>query len=385
MLAHHMVQIAERASILDQEADKILLIERANHLWDTQAMFEWDLVDVSSCNSSIVSDDDSIGEEGNSSGFNSPSWEGVAVSDPTEPNPPSTLQRPHAALDLLASEPDPLLNYPSTTCQLCDGPLNAKFETLCDSCCRYSLPYATGMLEYEQAPLDIPAPSIYSVSEADKQLDVSQRTAKGSLQSPVDDTSFQSVQQTSCLSCGVTTMWLGLSFCLTCMLKYDPRQNLFDAFYTTSSAGDYIEPTSGFAVPKNPGQFCCQMWTPDILSVRRTNKTPSGRKENFVKGWSNIQDWEAVAATRTQFDAYSSTSLQGTEVSPLKNNKIEGKLIMICQHSANDGTWYGQEPHDRSWAIESCESFKPHSSFIYYRDKKNMTDNRVLKRKNLLV
>ena len=134
-----MVQIAERASILDQQADKILLIERANHLWDTQAMFEWDLVDDSSCNSSIVSDHDSIDEEGNGSGFNSPSWEGVAVSDPTEPDPPSTPQRPYDAHDISVYEPDPLLNPSSTMCQLCDGPLNAKSETLCDSCCRYSL------------------------------------------------------------------------------------------------------------------------------------------------------------------------------------------------------------------------------------------------------
>ena len=47
ILAHHMVQIAERASILDEKADKMHLIESANRQWDGQATFEWYLTDNS--------------------------------------------------------------------------------------------------------------------------------------------------------------------------------------------------------------------------------------------------------------------------------------------------------------------------------------------------
>lgn len=41
ILAHHMIQVAERASMLDEKSDKNSLIERANRLWDTQAFSEW--------------------------------------------------------------------------------------------------------------------------------------------------------------------------------------------------------------------------------------------------------------------------------------------------------------------------------------------------------
>ena len=40
ILAHHMVQIAERASILDEKADKMHLIESASRLWDGWVAFE---------------------------------------------------------------------------------------------------------------------------------------------------------------------------------------------------------------------------------------------------------------------------------------------------------------------------------------------------------
>ena len=276
-----MVQIAERASILDQGADKILLIERAHRLWDKQAAFEWALGDVSSCNSSIVSDNDSIDEEGNGSGFNSPSWEGIPASDPTKPDPSSTLQWPPYAQELSAYEPDPLLNPSSTTCQLCDRPLNAESETLCDSSGRYSLAYATGKLQHAQVSLNIPVPSIYSVSEADMQLDISQRTAKGSLYSPSDDTSYQNMQHSSCLSCGVTVMWPEASFCLTCVENYDSREKLFDASRTTSSAGDHIEPTSRVAVPKNPGPLIYREEMSDFPLVR-ADKTTEDSKGHLI-------------------------------------------------------------------------------------------------------
>ncbi|KAL2038935.1 hypothetical protein N7G274_008275 [Stereocaulon virgatum] len=51
ILAHHMVQIAERASILDEKADKMHLIESANRQWDRQAIFEWSITDDSASES----------------------------------------------------------------------------------------------------------------------------------------------------------------------------------------------------------------------------------------------------------------------------------------------------------------------------------------------
>lgn len=126
-----MVQIAERASILDQEADKILLIERANHLWDRQAIFDWEMVAVSSCGSSIVSDDDSIEDEPNDSGFNIPSREDDVANYYTETDPPVTPQLPLFAQDLFACQPAPLFNPLSARCIMCKGALTGSFCLYC--------------------------------------------------------------------------------------------------------------------------------------------------------------------------------------------------------------------------------------------------------------
>lgn len=231
-----MVQIAERASILDQEADKILIIERANHLWDRQAIFDWEMAAISSCNSSIVSDDTSMDEEGDGSGFNSYY---------TETDPQITLQqRSLAQVSPYPCQPTLLLNPSSARCLMCNRALNAGSGTLCEGYGRFSPTYATGKLQNVQASPDIPAPSIYSASDKDKQLDPSQRRAEVSLHGLVDDTSYQDRQHPSCLGCGNTDMWPGASFCLSCKLNSNPFGAPFDVPHTTSSAGSYFQPLS---------------------------------------------------------------------------------------------------------------------------------------------
>ena len=235
-----MVQIAERVSILDQEADKILLIERANHLWDRQAVFEWEMVDDSSCNSSIVSDGNSIDKERNGSHSSGPTWE-CDVS--YEPDLLCTLQESPYAQQLYTYQPDQILN-PSSTSHGYEGPLNAGPEVLSDLYGQDPLVGVTDQLQDAQASLDRPTPSNYSVSETNKQFDVSQETAKGGLHSPMDHTSYQNMQHFSCISCHNPVLWPEGSFCLTCI-------NVYDSIHTTSSAGGDVEPTSEDAVPKN--------------------------------------------------------------------------------------------------------------------------------------
>ena len=304
-----MVQIAEKASLLNQEADKNFLIERANQLWDRLAIFDWDMADECSCNWSTTSDSDSSDAEGNGSRLNSLSWEGDVAKVSTEPDLLNTLQQSPYAQELYAYQSDQISN-PSSTRHGFDGSLNAGPEASNYPYGQYPLVGATYKLQYAQTSLYGPTPSIYSVSEAGKQFDVSQRTPQGSLQSPVDDISYQNMERSSCLSCGAITMWPEASFCLNCILSYDPLEDLYDAS--------------------------------------------------------------------------SSAPLQGTKVS-FSSSFFFKKLIFICQLSANAGTCHGQEPHDRSWMIEPCECFKPRSSHPYARDKMNMTDSSVRKRKNLLV
>ena len=126
-----MVQIAERASVLDQEADKILLIERANHLWDRQAIFDWEMVAVSSCNSSIVSDDKSIDGEGDGSGIDSPSREDDVANCYTEIDPPITPQQPFWAQELYTCHEGLFLNPSPASCIRCKGPLTGSFCLYC--------------------------------------------------------------------------------------------------------------------------------------------------------------------------------------------------------------------------------------------------------------
>lgn len=368
-----MVQIAERTSILDQEADKILLIERANRLWDRQAIFEWYMY---SCNSSDISDSDSSDEEGNDSGFESSTWEDDTAKVSTEPDLLNALQQPPYAQQFYGYQPDQILKPSSKTRHWYEVPLSAGPEALSDPYGQDPLIGATDELQHAQASLDGRTPSNYSVSEADNQFNVSQRTPKGNLQSPVDDISYRNMQLSSCLSCGATTMWPGSSFCLTCVLNYDPRENLSDASNITSSAGDYIEPT----FKANPWHFaCCHAELSDISFVRSTNKTEMGRKKKFTKAWPRVQDWGAVTPRNTQFDVSSSASLQGTEVSRRPLNCMYRKITMVCQRSADAGICHSQDPHDRSWVRE------PRSNHPYDRDKKKLTDNEVRQRKNLLV
>ena len=222
-----MVQIAERASILDREADKILLIERANHLWDRQAIFDWEMVAFSSC-SSIVSDDDSIDEEGNGLAFNSPSREDNIANYYTEIGSQITLKQPFSAQELFACQ----LAQPSdpswTKCHSCGVALIAETGTLCDSCSRYFPPCEAGKLHHAQASLTIPAPSIYSAPQIDDGVDSSQGMAEASFHSLVDNTSYQGTQHSSCLGCD-TAMWPGFSFCFSCSRRSDPPENPFNA------------------------------------------------------------------------------------------------------------------------------------------------------------
>ena len=254
MLAHHMVQIAERTSILDQEADKIFLIERANHLWDRKAIFEWYMV---SCNSGNVSDSDSSDEEGNGSGFESSTWEDDIAKISTEPDPASSLQQLPYAQQFYAYQPDQILN-PSWTSHGYDGPFNVGPEVLSDLYDQDPLVGATNQLQHAQASLDRPTPSSHSVSEANKQFDISQETAKGGLHNPMDHTSYQNMQHFSCISCHDPVLWPEGSFCLTCI-------NVFDSIHTTSSAGGHVEPTSEDALPKNSAALSHRGNLSDVL------------------------------------------------------------------------------------------------------------------------
>lgn len=198
-----MVQIAERASILDQEVDKITLIERANHLWDRQAIFDWEMVDISSCDSNTVSDDDSIDEGKDGSAFNSPSREDNAANYYTHIDPQIIPQLHVCAQRSFADQPAELLNPSSTRCVMCYSAINGKSGKLCKRCGRY----ATCKPHNVPASLDYPAPSIYSASEMENPLESSQRSAEVSLHSLVDDISYQDRQDSSCLNCGNIDMW----------------------------------------------------------------------------------------------------------------------------------------------------------------------------------
>ena len=279
-----MVQIAERVSILDQEADKILLIERANHLWDRQAAFEWEMVDDTLCNSSIVSDGSSADEERNGSHFSGPTWEDDLAKVSTELDLLSNLeQSPYARL-LFACQPAESLN-PSSTGHGNDGPLHAELEVLSDLYGQDPLVGATDELQHAQASLDRPTPSSYSVLEADKQFDISQETAKGGLHNPMDHTSYQNMQHFSCISCHDPVLWPEGSFCLTCI-------NAFDSIHTTSSAGGHVEPTPEDAVPKNSAALSHRgnlsrglLW--EVCKARDDYERRNGRRlcPLYCSGW----------------------------------------------------------------------------------------------------
>ena len=268
-----MVQIAERTSILDQEANKMLLIERANHLWNRQAMFEWDMVDVSSCNWSGISDRDSIDAEGNGSRFNSPTWEDDGANDFTEPNPTSALQLPPYAEEFTYL-PRQLLNTPSGKCPRCFKAGSGIF------CTRCNLANATCKLQHAPASPDTLAPTVHSTMDRSVQLRASQMKVDESryLCLPYH-TDGQYMQHSSCLSCGVTAMWPGALFCLECTLQSDPIENLFDASHTTSSAGDYIESPTGVVVAKDFAPLCYRGEMSDLPLVRADKATEDPKQD----------------------------------------------------------------------------------------------------------
>ena len=265
-----MVQIAEKASILDEDADRIRLIEDADHQWDRQAMFEWDIVEFNSCKSSSGSIGDPGDEEWNGSGFNIPTWEDFVTNEFIESNPPSALRRVSYTQEAFAYQPDQLLNPSSTTCHWYDGPLNAGPEALNDPWSQDSLAYGTDSLQHAQACLDIPASSVHAALDRNVQLHASQSKVKDrGLYLP-------------CLDCGATAMWPDALVCLDCALRSGPIKNLFDASHTTSSAGHYIEPTSEVAVPENTPALCYRDQLSDIQLVG-TDKTPEDSKRDFVE------------------------------------------------------------------------------------------------------
>ena len=224
-----MVQIAERASILDQDADRTLLIERANHLWDRQATFGWEIMDVFPCDSSTGSDDDSIDEVEDGLGFNSQIRQDDVANDHTELEPPSALQQSPYAQELFTYQPDPPPDPSWTKGHSCDMPLNTDVGTLCDSYSRYPPPCETGRLHDAQASLTTPALSIDSASKKDKELNSSQGMSEVSLHSLADDTSYRNKRYSSCLGCGNVDLWPGASFCLSCSLGSDARKSPFSA------------------------------------------------------------------------------------------------------------------------------------------------------------
>ena len=329
-------------------------------------MFEWDMVDDSSCNWSITSDDDSINAERNGSRFNSPSWEDDVAKVSIKPDLLNTLHHSPHAQQFCAYQPDQILDLSSTRYGY-DRSLNAGPEAL-------SCPYGEDLLvgvtdkpQDAQTSLNGLTPSIYSILEADKQFNISQRTPKGILQSPMDDISFQNMQHSSCLSCGATTMWPEAPFYSNCMLNYNPLEDLYHAFNITSSTGYYIETTSGVAVPRKKFVAACHRGNLSDVLLVKADKAPEIGKRNAVTGRCMV------------LDASPSAPLQGPKVS-LSNSDFFKKLIFVCQLSADAETCHGQKQHERGWIIEPCECFKPRSSHPYDRDKENITDSRMRKR-----
>ena len=277
-----MVQIAERASILDQEADKILLMERANHLWDRPAIFEWNVRYFYSYSPSNASDDDPIDEEGDGSGFNSQTRQDDAANDHTELEPPSTLQQPPYAQEIFTYQPAPLLDPSWTTCHLCSKALTAKADTFCESCSRHSLAYATHELPLAFSFQCGHASSSNFGWEHNKKSDASQRRAEVTFHDFMDDTSYHHTQHFGCLGCGTTDLWPGASFCLSCTLNWNPPEDLFGASFTTSSAGDHIEPPTGVLVPNEGAPLSHSGEIFDFPSVRAA-ETRGGSPQELVR------------------------------------------------------------------------------------------------------
>ena len=303
-----MVQIAERASILDQDADRTLLIERANHLWDRQATFGWEMVDVFPCDSSTGSDDDSIDEEEDGLGFNSQIRQDDLANDYTELEPPSALQQSPYAQDLFAYQLDRLLNPLWTICLMCNMAFNAVLGTLCERCSRYSSAYNTAKLQHAQC---MAVSSNYPASELDREFDSSQTTAEASSHSLADDANYQNTEQPSCPARGDIASWPGASFSLPCTLDSDLPANLFDEAHIASSAEDYIEPPSRVTAPSYHRGARANL--SDAILVR-ADKTTVESRQGSQKGWPEIHDRRAVAPEHTQFNV-SYAPLQGTAVS----------------------------------------------------------------------
>ncbi|KAK3174447.1 hypothetical protein OEA41_001693 [Lepraria neglecta] len=116
-----MVQIAERAYLLDDQVDKIGLIENAHRQWDGQAIFEWQWDDRSV--SEGARDSDSI------SGLNEPLEQ--SSSDDAMRNLEYAQENP---LDQHSDGIQPSLFFPpiETVCFMCGGLLDA--EGLCVPC-----------------------------------------------------------------------------------------------------------------------------------------------------------------------------------------------------------------------------------------------------------
>ena len=85
------------------------------------------MVAFSSCNSSIVSDDESIDGEGNGSGIDSPSREDDVANLYTEIGPPITPQQPFWAQELYTCHAGHLLNPSPARCIRCKGLLMGSF------------------------------------------------------------------------------------------------------------------------------------------------------------------------------------------------------------------------------------------------------------------
>ena len=385
-----MVQIAERASILDQDADRTLLIERANHLWDRQATFGWEMVDVFPCDSSPGSDDDSIDEEEDGLGFNSQIRQDDVANDYTELEPPSALQQSPYAQDLFAHQLDRLANPLWTICLMCNMAFMAVLGTLCDRCSRYSAAYDTGtqQVAYCHYPssnplaseVDRPLSPLWSIclmcnmafiamlgtlcdrcsrysaaynkselqgtavssnypaSEVDREFDSSQTTAEASSHSLADDANYQNTEQPSCPGRGDIASWPGASFDLPCTLDSDLPANLFDEAHTASSAEDPIEPPSRVTAPSHHRRARANLSDATLI---RADETVVESRQGSQKGWPEIHDREAVAPEHTQFNV-SYAPLQGTAVS--------AKILLMKEitDSALVFSKYGNLPRPRA-------------------------------------
>ena len=201
ILAHHMVQIAERAYLLDDQADKIGLIENAHRLWDGQATFEWQWEDRSV--SKGTEDSDSI------SGLNEPLEQ--SSSDDAMWNLEYAQENP---LDQHPDEMQPSLFFPPI-CFMCRGLLDA--EGHCVPCLSHCSYVSSGEeTKWPEICSDGTTCGINMTSEVPLGLPHSNRDLRDFSSYQIYDNRAADTEQPRCRWCGDMALFPGDDICFPC-------------------------------------------------------------------------------------------------------------------------------------------------------------------------